>query len=140
MRFMTIYKPGEETTTPPTQEHIAAMGKFIEELAKSGVLIMTDGLQHSSKGARVRLNGDGSFKIIDGPFTETKEIIGGYAIINVKSKAEAIELKKRFLKVAGGGESEIREMHDQPAYDSRSPSPTQFADAARTRRQPEATR
>jgi len=140
MRFMTIYKPGEETTTPPTQEHIAAMGRFIEELAKSGVLIQTDGLQHSSKGARVRLNADGTFKITDGPFTEAKEIIGGYAIINVKSKAEAIELTKRFLKVAGGGESEVREMHDQPAYDARSASPSQFADAAQARLQQEATR
>ena len=103
MRFMTIYKPGEESTTPPTQEHMAAMGEFIQELAKSGVLVQTDGLQHSSKGARVRMNADGSFKIVDGPFTEAKEIIGGYAIIDVKSKAEAIELTKRFLKVAGGG-------------------------------------
>lgn len=120
MRFMTIYKPGEETIAPPTQEHIAAMGKFIEELAQSGVLLSTDGLQHSSKGARVRMNADGSFKVIDGPFTEAKEIIGGYAIINVKSKAEAIELTKRFLKVAGGGESEIRQMQDAPAYDSKS--------------------
>lgn len=138
MRFMTIYKPGEETTTPPTQEHIAAMGKFIEELANSGVLIQTDGLQHSSKGARVRMNADGSFKIIDGPFTEAKEIIGGYAILNVKSKTEAIELTKKFLKVAGGGESEIREMHEQPAFDSRSPS--QFANSGQQRAQPEATR
>ena len=137
MRFMTIYKPREETTTPPTQEHIAAMGRFIEELAKSGVLIQTDGLQHSSKGARVRMNADGSFKVTDGPFTEAKEIIGGYAIVNAKSKAEAIELTKRFLKVAGGGESEIREMPEQPAFDSRSPS--QFADAGRQRAQPEAT-
>ena len=137
MRFMTIYKPGQETTTPPTQEHMAAMGKFIEELAKSGVLVTTDGLQHSAKGARVRMNADGSFKITDGPFTEAKEIIGGYAIVNVKSKAEAIELTKRFLKVAGGGESEIREMHEQPAFESRSPS--QFADAAHQRPQPEAT-
>ena len=136
MRFMTIYKPGEESTAPPTQEHMAAMGEFIQELAKSGVLIQTDGLQHSSKGARVRMNADGSFKIVDGPFTEAKEIIGGYAIIDVKSKAEAIELTKRFLKTAGGGESEIREMHEQPAFDSRSSS--QFADAAG--RRPEATR
>ena len=128
MRFMTIYKPGEESTTPPTPEHMAAMGEFIQELAKSGVLVQTDGLQHSSKGARVRMNADGSFKVVDGPFTEAKEIIGGYAIINAKSKAEAIELTKRFLKVAGGGESEIREMPEQPAFDSRSPS--KFADAA----------
>ena len=135
MRFMTIYKPGEESTTPPSQEHIAAMGEFIQELAKSGVLLSTDGLQHSSKGARVRMNADGSFKVVDGPFTEAKEIIGGYAIVNVKSKAEAIELTKRFLRVAGGGESEIREMHEQPAFDSRS---AQSANAGQ--RSQEATR
>src|SRR3954468_23873238 len=131
MRFMTIYKPGEETTTPPTQEHMAAMGQFIEELARSGVLLSTDGLQHSSKGARVRLNTDGTFAVTDGPFTEAKEIIGGYAIINVKSKAEAIELTKRFLKVAGGGESEVREMHDQAAYDARAAN--QFGGATQSR-------
>lgn len=120
MRFMTIYKPGEESNAPPTQDEMAAMGKFIQELASTGVLVTTDGLQHSSKGARVRMNADGSFKVTDGPFTEAKEIIGGYAIIEVKSKAEAVELTKKFLAVAGGGESEIRLMHDQPAYDSRS--------------------
>jgi hypothetical protein len=137
MRFMTIYKPGEESTTPPSAEHMEAMGKFIEELAKSGILIQTDGLVHSSKGARVRMNADGSFKVVDGPFTESKEIIGGYAIINVKSKAEAVELTKRFLKVAGGGESEVREMHEQPAYDARSAS--KFSDVAQSR-SAEATR
>ena len=137
MRFMTIYKPGEESTTPPSPEHMEAMGKFIEELATSGVLIQTDGLGHSSKGARVRMNADGSFKVVDGPFTEAKEIIGGYAIINVKSKAEAVELTKRFLKVAGGGESEIREMYEQPAYDARSAG--QF-DKAGQSRSAEATR
>ena len=120
MRFMTIYRPGYESTTPPTQEHMAAMGKLIEDMAKSGKLIATDGLQHSSKGARVSLNADGSFKITDGPFTEAKEIIGGFAIINASSKEEAIELTKTFLRAAGGGESEIRLMHDQPAFDSQS--------------------
>ena len=122
MRFMTLYKPGQETSVPPSPEHIAAMGKFIEELAKSGVLIATDGLQSSAKGARVRIN-DGKFTVTDGPFTETKELVAGYAIINAKSKAEAIELTKRFLKVMGEGESEIRLMHDAPALDP--------ADAAR---------
>ena len=119
MRFMTIYKPGHESTTPPTQEHMAAMGKLIEDMARSGKLIATDGLQHSSKGARVSLNSDRSFKVTDGPFTEAKEIIGGFAIIDAKSKDEAIELTKTFLRVAGGGESEIRLMHDQPAFDSK---------------------
>src|SRR5256885_17200006 len=87
MRFMTIYKPGEETTTPPTQEHMAAMGQFIEELARSGVLLSTDGLQHSSKGARVRLNTDGTFAVTDGPFTEAKEIIGGLTLKTMRTQA-----------------------------------------------------
>jgi len=131
MRFMTIYRPGHESTTPPTQEEMAAMGKLIEDLAKSGKLIATDGLQHSSKGARVSLNSDGSFKVTDGPFTEAKEIIGGFAIIDASSKEEAIEMTKTFLRVAGGGQSEIRLMHDQPAYDARSQH--QFGDAAQSR-------
>ena len=93
------------------------MGRFIEEMAKSGVLIATDGLQPSSKGARVRING-GKFTVTDGPFTETKELIAGYAIVEARSKQEAIELAKRFLKVVGEGESEVRLMHDAPAFEA----------------------
>jgi hypothetical protein len=89
------------------------MGKLIEEMAKAGVLLATDGLQPSSKGARVRISG-GKFTVTDGPFTEAKELIAGYAIVQVKSKEEAIEWAKRFLKVMGEGESEIRQMHDAP--------------------------
>jgi hypothetical protein len=81
------------------------------------VLIATDGLQPSSKGARVRVS-DGKFTVLDGPFTETKELIAGYAIVQAKSKQEAIELAKRFLEVVGEGESEIRLMHDTPAFES----------------------
>jgi len=133
---MTIYKPGRETTSPPSQEHIDAMTKLIGDMAKSGTLITTDGLQHSSKGARVSINADGSFKVVDGPFTEAKEIIGGYAIINVNSKAEAIELTKTFLKTMGEGESEICQMQDAPAYDAKSAA--QSANAGQ--RSQEATR
>jgi hypothetical protein len=119
MRFMMIYKPADTTDmeagVPPTQDEIAKMGKFIEEMAKSGVLLATDGLQPSSKGARVRLSG-GKLTVTDGPFTETKELIAGFAIVQVKSKAEVIELAGRFLKLAGDGESEIRLMHDTPAF------------------------
>jgi hypothetical protein len=122
MRFMTLYKPGKESDAPPTQKEMADMGQLIEEMAKAGVLIATDGLQPSSKGARVRLSG-GKFTVTDGPFTETKELIAGYAIIQVKSKEEAIELTKRFLKVVGEGESEIRLMHDEPAFDASSQEP-----------------
>jgi hypothetical protein len=136
MRFMTIYKPGEESTTPPSAEHMEAMGKFIEELAKSGILIQTDGLVHSSKGARVRMNADGSFKVVDGPFTESKEIIGGYAIINVKSKAEAIEWAKRAPMTASPkfpqAEIEIRPLFDIEDF---SPSPAVVAKAREIEKQ-----
>jgi hypothetical protein len=119
MRFMMIYKPADtknmEAGVPPSQEHMAEMGKFIQELAKAGVLLATDGLQSSSKGARVRLAG-GKFTVTDGPFTETKELIAGFAIVQLKSKAEAIELAERFLKLGGDGESEIRQMCDAPAF------------------------
>ncbi len=114
MRYMTIYKT-EETTAPPTQGDYEKMGRFIQELAQAGVLVTTDGLQHSSKGARVRIS-NGKFTVTDGPFTESKELVAGYAIIEVKSKAEAIELTKRFLSLMGKGESEVRLMPDQPAY------------------------
>jgi len=116
---MMIYKPADiksmEAGIPPSQSMMAKMGEFIAELAQSGVLLLTDGLQPSSKGARVRLAG-GKLTITDGPFTETKELIGGFAIIRVNSKSEAVELAKRFLSIAGDGESEIRLMPDQPAY------------------------
>jgi hypothetical protein len=115
MRYITLYKPGEESTAPPAPDVIAKMGAFIQELAASGVLLATDGLQHSSKGARVRIS-NGQFTVTDGPFAEAKELIGGYAIIQVGSKAEAIELTKRFLTIMGKGESEVRLMQDAPAY------------------------
>jgi hypothetical protein len=124
MRFMMLYKPGRETDAPPTEQEMATMGRFIEELAKAGALLATDGLQPSSKGARVRISG-GKFSVTDGPFAEAKELVAGYAIVQAKSKAEAIELAKRFLKVVGEGESEIRQMHDVPAY------PPQTQQAAR---------
>jgi hypothetical protein len=117
MRFMMLYKPGTESDAPPTQQEMETMGQFIQDMAKAGVLIATDGLQPSSKGARVRISG-GKFSVTDGPFTETKELIAGYAIVQAKSKEEAIELAKRFLEVVGEGESEIRLMHDEPAFDA----------------------
>lgn len=121
MRFMMIYRPADtknmEAGVPPKQEEMAAMGAFIEEMAKSGVLLLTDGLLPSALGARVRQSGN-KVTVIDGPFTETKELIAGFAIVQAASKAEAIDLAKRFLKIAGDGESEIRQMYDQPAFES----------------------
>ena len=121
MRFMMIYKPADtkdfEAGRPPSDEQIARMGEFIEEVAKTGALLLTDGLLPSSKGAKVRQT-NGKVAVIQGPFTETKELIGGFAIVEMKSKAEAIDMAKRFLAVAGDGESEIREMYPQSAYEA----------------------
>lgn len=119
MRFMCIYRPADtskaESGCAPTQGEMEEMGKLIGDMIKAGVLLATDGLLPSSKGVRVRLS-DGNLSVTDGPFTEAKELIAGFAIIRVDSKAEAVEWGKRFLKVAGDGESEIRLMWDTPAF------------------------
>jgi hypothetical protein len=119
MRFMMIYKPADvkdmEAGVPPSPKEFETMGAYISELARSGVLLLTDGLMPSSTGARVRL-ANGRHTVIDGPFTETKELIAGFAIIRVASKDEAIAHAKRFLEIAGDGETEIRQMHDAPAF------------------------
>jgi hypothetical protein len=117
MRFMTLYKPGFEVDTPPTEEEMARVGQLIQEMAQAGVLITTDGLQPSSHGAKVQYR-DGDFTVTDGPFAETKELVAGFAILEVSSKEEAIEWSRRFLAVMGEGESEIRLMHGEPALAS----------------------
>ena len=124
MRFMTIFTEVERDA-PPNQKEIEAMGQLIGEMSKAGVLIRTDGLRHSSRGSRIRVTDDGRFTITDGPFTESKEVVGGYAIIDVKSKEEAIEWTKRFLKVVGRGQSEVREMYDEAAFDLEAPQQSQ---------------
>ena len=116
MRFLCIYRPGTpESDVPPTHEEMNKMGKLIGEMAQAGVLLATEGCLPSSKGVRVRLDTASKFTVTDGPFPETKELIAGFALLQVKTKAEAVEWCKRFLSVAGGGESEIRLLHDQPA-------------------------
>ena len=114
MRFLCIYKPAKPEGASPTQAEMDKMGKLIEESFKSGKLLATEGCLPSALGARVRLT-DGNFKVTDGPFTEAKEVVGGFAIIEAKSKVEAIEITKDFLKVAGDGETEIRQIFEQPA-------------------------
>ena len=109
MRFMMLYKPGNESDTPPSPQHVAEMSRFIEEMAREGVLLSTDGLQPSSKGSRVRIT-DGKFTVIDGPFTETKELVAGFWLWQVRSKEEAIEWLKRAPFRAG--EVEIRQVFE----------------------------
>jgi hypothetical protein len=90
---------------------MAEMGKFVEESMKSGILLATEGCMPSAQGARVRLSG-GTFRVTDGPFTETKELIAGFALIQAKSKEEAVEYSKQFLNLAGDGETEIRQVYE----------------------------
>jgi len=108
MRFMILVKAtkNSEAGALPDEKLFAAMGKFNEELANAGVLVAADGLQPSSKGARVRFNGD-KRTVIDGPFAETKELIAGFWIWKVKSKQEAIEWVKRCPNPMPGEQSEI---------------------------------
>ena len=110
MRFLAIYKTVEKNT-PPTTEEMASMGKFIEEVTASGVLLATEGCLPSARGARVRL-AKGKLTVTDGPFTESKELIAGFALLRADSKEHAIELTKCFLEVAGGGVCEIRQVYD----------------------------
>jgi hypothetical protein len=112
MRFMVIVKANEESEAGvlPTQEMLAEMGQYNEELVKAGILLAADGLQPSSKGARVRFSG-GKQTVIDGPFSETKELIAGYWIWQVKSKDEAIEWLKR-APFDGGAEVELRQVFE----------------------------
>src|ERR1700758_5531584 len=96
MRFMAIVKANKDSEAGvlPSKELLAAMGKFNEEMVKAGVLLAAEGLQASSKGARVRFSGT-KRTVIDGPFAETKELIAGFWLLQVKSKEEAIEWIKR---------------------------------------------
>ena len=100
MRFLSMIKVNERSGQKPSERLMAEMGKLIEEMTRKGVLISTAGLRPTAEGFRVRLSG-GKMRVTDGPFTEAKEVIGGFAMIEAKSKAEAIELTKRFLAIHG---------------------------------------
>jgi hypothetical protein len=113
MRFLSIYNV-RERNTPPTPEEMASMGKLIEDWMKTGKLLATEGCMPSALGARVRIEG-GKYTVSDGPFTEAKEIVGGFAILDAPSKQEAIEYVKQFLQHVGEGECELRQLYDANA-------------------------
>ncbi len=110
MKFLSVYKCTERGV-PPSPEEMAKMGKLVEDGMKSGYLLATEGCMPTALGARVRLS-DGNVTVTDGPFTEAKEVIGGFAILQANSKEEAVELARQFLKVAGEGECELRQIYE----------------------------
>ena len=113
MRCMVIVKASKDSEAGilPSTELLTNMGKFNEELVKAGVMLAGEGLQPSSKGKRITFTGSKP-TITDGPFAEAKEIVGGFALIQSKSRQEAIELTKTFMKIAGDGEVELRQICD----------------------------
>jgi hypothetical protein len=110
MRFLSIYKTVERGV-PPSPEEMAEMGKRIEEGMKAGFLLAVEGCMPSALGARVRLS-NGKLTVTDGPFIESKEVVGGLAILQANSKEEAIERVKQFLSFAGDGECELRQLFE----------------------------
>jgi len=110
MKFLSIYK-AVERNAPPSQEEMAKMGKLVEEGMKAGWLLATEGCLPTALGARVRKS-NGKVTVTDGPFTEAKEVVGGFAILRANSKAEAIQLAKDFLQAVGDGECELRQIYE----------------------------
>ena len=116
MRFMVIVKasPESESGAMPTVEELSDMGKFNDELVKAGVMLAGEGLQASSKGVRVRFDGK-KRTVIDGPFAETKELVAGFWLWQVRSREEAIEWLKR-APFDGGTEIELRQVFESADF------------------------
>ena len=111
MKFLSLYKSVKKNAPPPAAE-MEKMGKLVEEGMKAGWLVATEGCLPSALGARVRRS-NGRITVTDGPFTESKEVVGGFAILQANSRQEAIQLAKDFLQVVGEGECELRQTYDE---------------------------
>ena len=122
MRFMIIVKatPDSEAGVMPTSQQIAEMGRYNETLIDAGILLGGEGVQASSKGARVKFQG-GNITVTDGPFAETKELLSGFWLIQVKNKAEALEWCKR-IPFRNGEEVELRQVFDASDFEADSVS------------------
>ncbi len=119
MRYLMIYRPANiaaaEAGTPPTAEMMQKMGALMQRKFADGKLLSTEGCAPTAKGALVSLH-KGKLGVVDGPFSETKEIIGGFALMQLKSYQEAIAEAHEFLEIAGDGEVEVRLIHEQPGH------------------------
>ena len=114
MRFISIFTH-EPTNRPPTEAEMATMGKLIEDGMKEGWLLATEGVNFGAPGVRVHKSAGGKVTVTDGPFAETKEIIGGYALRKATNRDEVVELTRRFLSVVGQGTCEIHQLYEMPA-------------------------
>ena len=114
MRFISIFTH-EATNVPPTEAEMASMGKLVEQGMKSGWLIATEGVHFGEVGVRVRRSAGGEVTVKDGPFSEAKEVIGGYALLQGDSKAQMVELTRQFLETIGHGTCEIYQLYEMPA-------------------------
>jgi len=136
MRILGLLKADAHTEcgAPPNKELIERMGAFVEEMTEAGVMLATDGLQPSSKGKRIQL-ADGKITVIDGPFTESKELVASYAVFQVKSMDEAVHWTTRFLQVLGRGECELRPIFEPEDFSEQVFAPEERAreDATRQR-------
>jgi hypothetical protein len=115
MRFLSMIRADETTGQAPSEQLMADMGQLIDELTRSGQLISTAGLRPSAEGVRVRLHRGGLMSVVDGPFTETKEVIAGYALFEAPSREAALALTHRFLKLHGSDwdlECEVRQIDE----------------------------
>ena len=115
MRFLSMIRINEKSGLVPSEQLMQDMGKLMDEMTRDGVLVRTAGLRPTAEGARVRQR-HGQLSTVDGPFTETKEVVGGFAIFEAESMPKAIELTKRFLLVHGNEwdiECEVRQLDEQ---------------------------
>jgi hypothetical protein len=110
MKFLMTYAQ-DPSIPPPTPQKLAELGAFTEKNLKSGLVLMTGGLVRPSRGIQVRCEG-GAVSVTDGPFAETKELIDGFALIDVKGKEEAIAVATEFMQIAGDGTGEILRVFD----------------------------
>jgi len=113
MRFISIFTH-EPTNRPPTETEMATMGKLIEEGMKAGWLIATEGVSFGATAVRVHKSTGGNVTVTDGPFAETKEVIGGYALLRATSRDEVVVLTRRFLDAVGQGTCEIHQLYEMP--------------------------
>lgn len=116
MKFMLLFKPDKDPQpgVSACKSHVPEMARLIDQYKKAGVLLSTEALLPSESGARIQF-ADGKLPVIDGPYAEAKELVAGFAIIQAESRAAAIEIARQFLRVAGEGECDIRQVFEPAA-------------------------